>query len=94
VVETVIYAALAPLPHGLGTDAVAPGENAGGLARAGDLGPDGRGGAGIGVDLVHRSPSSRLRCPEALEAVGILYNGLPDRIPTMLRDQTARLRTH
>jgi hypothetical protein len=69
VVEAIVWAALAPLADGLGAHAVAPGEDAGGLVGAGDLGPVGRGGAGIGVDLEHGSRSSRLRCPEAFEAV-------------------------
>jgi len=47
--------ALAPLADGLGADAVAPGQLAGGLARAGDLGAHGRGGAGVGVDREHQA---------------------------------------
>src|SRR4051794_24375857 len=47
--------ALAPLADGLGADAAAPGRLAGGLARAGDPGPHGRGGAGVGVDREHRA---------------------------------------
>src|SRR3712207_2995007 len=42
--------AFAPLANGLGADAGAPGQLAGGLARAGDLGAHGRRGAGVGVD--------------------------------------------
>src|SRR5256885_3271883 len=49
-VEAVPGPVLAPLANGLGADAEAPGRLAGGLARAGDLGPHGRGGARIGVD--------------------------------------------
>jgi hypothetical protein len=58
-VEAVPGPALAPLADGLGADAEAPGQDAGGLAGAGDLGADGRGGAGIGMDLQHGSSSSR-----------------------------------
>jgi transposase len=47
--------ALAPLADGLGADAVAPGELAGGLGGAGDLGTDRRGGAGVGVDGEHQA---------------------------------------
>ena len=47
--------ALAPLADGLGADAVAPGELAGGLGGAGDLGTDRRGGAGVGVDREHQA---------------------------------------
>src|SRR3712207_4842520 len=50
-VEAVLRAAPAPLADGLGAHAVAPGEDAAGLLRAGDLGADGGRGAGIGVDL-------------------------------------------
>jgi hypothetical protein len=87
-VEAVLRAALAPLADGLGADAVAPGQDAGGLVRAGDLGADRRGGASIRVDLPHGSSPSRPRGPEALEAGRILYDGPPDRVPAMLRDQT------
>ena len=59
VVEAIVRATLAPLADGLGADAEAPGQDAGGLAGAGDLGADGRGGAGIGMDLQHGSSSSR-----------------------------------
>src|SRR5215216_4366992 len=38
------------------------------------------------------SPPSRLRALQALEAVGVLYDRQPDRVPTMLRDQTVRAR--
>ena len=88
VVKAVVWAAFAPLANGLGADAVAPGQDAGGLARAGDLGPDGRRGAGIGVNLEPGSLPSLLRRPEAFEAVGLLNNGQPNGIPTMLCDQT------
>src|SRR5215212_956892 len=56
-------AALAPLADGLGGDAVALGQHAGALAGAGDLGADGRGGAGVGVDREHQAvpPARRAR---------------------------------
>ena len=57
-VEAIVGATLAPLAHGLGADAIALGYNAAGLAGAGDLGADGRGGAGIRVDVQHGSPLS------------------------------------
>src|SRR5919107_874677 len=55
--------AFAPLANGLGADAVAPGQLAGGLARAGDLSAHGRGGAGVGVDREHQAapPAGRAR---------------------------------
>ena len=68
-VEAIRGAALAPLAHGLGADAVAPGHGAAGLAGTGDLGPDGRGGAGIRVDVQHGSPPSGYD-GETLEPVG------------------------
>jgi hypothetical protein len=56
-------AALAPLADGLGADPVALGQHAGALAGAGDLGADGRGGAGVGVDREHQAapPASGAR---------------------------------
>ena len=59
----------------LAADAVALGQHAGRLVRAGDLGADGRGGAGVRVDLQHGSPPSRCTNAEALKAVGMVYNG-------------------
>src|ERR1700712_910438 len=46
--------ALAPLADGLGRDAIALGQHAGALVRAGDLSPDSRGGARLGVDGEHQ----------------------------------------
>ena len=62
--------ALAPLADGLGGDAVALGQHAGALVRAGDLGADSRGGTSLGVDGKHqralrrepRQPSKRQAC--------------------------------
>src|SRR5215207_8303223 len=69
--------ALAPLANGLGADAVVPGQLAGGLARAGDLGAHGRGGTGVGVDREHQaaplagrvrsSPSNRQAYPSTAQ---------------------------
>ena len=55
--------AFAPLANGLGADAVAPGQLAGELARAGDLGAHGWGGAGVRVDREHQAtpPAGRVR---------------------------------
>ena len=55
--------AFAPLANGLGADAVAPGQLAGELARAGDLVAHGRGGAGVRVDREHQAtpPAGRDR---------------------------------
>src|SRR5215210_6022809 len=54
------------------------------------LGADDGGGAGIGVDLQHGSSPVQLGGPEALKAIGVLYNRQPNWVPTMLRDQTVR----
>jgi hypothetical protein len=55
VVQAVCRTTLAPLADGLGGDAIALGEDAGALVGAGDLGTgDGR-GAGVQMDLQHRS---------------------------------------
>jgi hypothetical protein len=86
VVEAVSWPSLAPFADGLAADAVAPGQHAGGFARAGNLGTDGGGGAGIRVDLQHGSLLTRCVGAEALEAISILYNRKPHRVPTMLRD--------
>lgn len=53
-VLAVLGPALAPLADGLGGDAVAASEDAGGLVRAGDVGAHGGSGAGVGVDRVHQ----------------------------------------
>src|ERR671932_2603046 len=87
-VEAVLGAALPPLADGLRADAEALGEDAGALLGAGDLGADGRCGAGVGMDPQHGSPPS-CRCGlKALEAMSIVHDGPPDRVPTMLRDLT------
>ncbi|MDQ0524238.1 hypothetical protein QO017_005591 [Methylobacterium gregans] len=62
--------AFAPLADGLGGDAVALGQHAGALMRAGDLGANRRGGTSLGVDGKHqralrrepRQPSKRQAC--------------------------------
>ena len=80
---------LAPLADGLGAHRVALGQGTGGLAGAGDLGADGGRGAGVRMDPQPGSFSSRRPGAQALEAMGVLYDRQPDRVPTMLRDQTA-----
>src|SRR5215207_1345064 len=58
-VLAVIRSALAPLADGLGGHAIAAGQHTRGLARAGDLGTDGRGGAGFRVDRWHQDLLAR-----------------------------------
>src|SRR5215207_9563790 len=59
VVLAIGRAALAPLADGLGGHAIAAGQHTRGLARAGDLGTDGRGGAGFRVDRWHQDLLAR-----------------------------------
>jgi hypothetical protein len=40
------------------------------------------------MDLKHGSSSSRRPGAQALKEMAVLYDGQPDRIPIMLRDQT------
>jgi hypothetical protein len=54
VVLTVGRATLAPLADRLGRDAIALRQDSGWLPRSSDLGPDGWGGASLGVDRVHQ----------------------------------------
>ena len=49
----------------------------------GNLGTGGRRGAGVRMDVKHGLLSSFNSARKALEAVGMLYHGQPDRIPTM-----------
>src|SRR5688572_29613890 len=53
-VVAVLRSALAPLADRLGRDAIALRQDSGWLPRSSDLGPDGRGGASLGVDRVHQ----------------------------------------
>src|SRR3954462_14255871 len=88
-VQAVCRTPLAPLADGLGGHAIALGEDAGALMGAGDLSTgDGR-GAGVRMDLQHRSdlPLSGLDQTFKQEAVG--DNSMPHRVPTMFRDLTA-----
>src|SRR5215212_6693734 len=89
VVEAVLGATLAPLADGLGADAEALGEGAAALLGAGDLGADDGSGAGVGMDLQHGLSPSCCCGRKALEAMSIVCDGQPNRIPTMFRDLTA-----
>jgi hypothetical protein len=63
--------ALAPFADGLGAHAEAPGQHARGLQRAGDLAPDKRSGAGVGVNGVHQDllpRGNRRRIPSKRQA--------------------------
>ena len=91
VVLAVRRATLPPFANGLGADAEALGQHPGRLPRAGDLGPDRRRGAGIGVDLQHGSPRSRISSAQGREAICVFYDREPNRIPTMFRDLTPNL---
>ena len=88
VVQAVCRTALAPLADGLGGHAIALGEDAGALMGAGDLGAgDGR-GAGVRMDLQHRSDLPLSGLDQTVEQVAIRGNSMPHRVPTMFRDLT------
>src|SRR6185437_11212026 len=76
------------LADGFGGHGVALGEDAGALVGAGDLGAgDGR-GAGVRMDLQHRSDLPLSGLDQTVEQVAVGDNSMPHRIPTMLRDLT------
>src|SRR3954470_5096581 len=88
VVQALCSTALAPLADGLGGHAIALGEDAAALMGAGDLGTgDGR-GAGVRMDLQHRSDLPLSGLDQTVEQVAIRDNSTPHRIPTMFRDLT------
>src|SRR5689334_976854 len=87
-VLAVCHAPLAPLADGLGGDAIALSEDAAALMGAGDLGPgDGR-GAGVRMDLQHRSDLPLAGLDQTFKQVAIRGNSMPHRVPTMFRDLT------
>src|SRR3954467_5822368 len=90
-VQAVCRTPLAPLADGLGGHAIALGEDAGSLLGAGDLGAgDGR-GAGVRMDLQHRSDLPLSGLDQAVEQVAVGDNSMPHRVPTMFRDLTTRV---
>src|SRR3954452_17040106 len=90
VVQAVCTTALAPLADGFGGDAIALGEDAAALMGAGDLGTGNGCGAGVRMDLQHRSDLPLSGLDQAFEQVAIPGNSMPHRIPTMLRDLTTK----
>src|SRR6185436_16433393 len=93
VVQAVCRTPLAPLADGLSGHAIALGEDAGALVGAGDLGArDGR-GAGVRMDLQHRSDLPLSGLDQTVEQVAVPDNSMPHRIPTMFRDLTSRCAT-
>src|SRR3954467_10336712 len=87
-VQAVCRTPLAPLADGLGGHAIALGEDAGSLLGAGDLGAgDGR-GAGVRMDLQHRSDLPLAGLDQTVEQVAVGENSMPHRVPTMFRDLT------
>src|SRR3954466_9945205 len=88
VVQAIGRTPLAPLADGLGGHAIALGEDAGALMGAGDLGAgDGR-GAGVRMDLQHRSDLVLSGLDQTVKQVAIGDNNMPHRVPTMLRNLT------
>src|SRR5690349_5722292 len=88
-VQAVCRTALAPLADGLGGDAIALGEDAAALVRAGDLGTGDGCGAGVRMDLQHRSDLPLTGLHQTFKQVAVGGNSMPDRVPTMFRDLTA-----
>src|SRR3954452_19871066 len=92
VVQAVCNTALAPLADGFGGDAIALGEDASALRGAGDLGPrDGR-GAGVRMDLQHRSDRPLSDLDQTFKQVAIPDNSMSHRVPTMFPDLTLKPR--
>src|SRR3954449_12039744 len=90
-VQAVCRPTLAPLADGLGGDAIALGKDAAALMGAGDLSTgDGR-GAGVRMDLQHRSDLPLSGLDQTVKQVTVGDNSMPHRVPTMFRDLTARL---
>src|SRR3954469_14606866 len=88
VVQAVCRTTLAPLADGLGGDAIALGEDTGALLGAGDLGPrDGR-GAGVRMDLQHRSDRPLSDLDQTFKQVAVGGNSMSHRVPTMSPDLT------
>src|SRR3954465_8305685 len=88
-VQAVCRPTLAPLADGLGGDAIALGEDASALMGAGDLGAGEGCGAGIRMDLQHRSDLPLSGLGQTFKQVAIPGNSMPHRIPTMFRNLTA-----
>src|SRR4051812_26933705 len=87
-VQAVCRTPLAPLADGLGGHAIALGEDAAALMGAGDLGTgDGR-GAGVRMDLQHRSDLPLSGLDQTFKQVAIRGNSMPHRVPTMFRNLT------
>src|ERR1700753_204505 len=90
VVQAVCRTPLAPLADGLGGHAIALGEDAGALMGAGDRGPgDGR-GAGVRMDLPHRSDLPLSGLDQTVKQVAIGDNSMPYRVPQMFRNLTTK----
>src|SRR3954451_4878334 len=93
-VQAVCSPTLAPLADGLGGDAIALGKDAAALPGAGDLSTgDGR-GAGVRMDLQHRSDLPLAGLDQTVKQVAVGGNSMPHRVPTMFRNLTATLLWH
>src|SRR3954470_3779620 len=89
VVQAVCRPPLAPLADSLGGDAIALGEDAAALVGAGDLGTGDRRGAGVRMDLQHRSDLPLSDLDQTFKQVAVGGNSMPHRVPTMFRNLTA-----
>src|SRR3954469_2838624 len=88
VVQAVCSTALAPLADGFGGHAIALGEDAAALMGAGDLGTGNGCGAGVRMDLQHRSHLPLSGLDQTFKQVAIRGNSMPHRVPTMFRNLT------
>src|SRR3954453_16127170 len=89
VVQAVCSTALAPLADGFGGHAIALGEDAAALMGAGDLGPRDGGGAGVRMDLQHRSDLPLSGLDQTFKQVAVGDNSMSHRAPKMSRDLTS-----
>src|SRR3954465_13320517 len=89
VVQAVCRPPLAPLADSLGGYAITLSQDAGALVGAGDLGPrDGR-GAGVRMDLQHRSDRPLSDLDQTFKQGAVGGNSMSHRVPTMFPDLTA-----
>ena len=89
---TRIGTAIAPFADGLGGHAVALGQHTGALVRAGDLGADSRGGAGLGMDGEPSASPPGRTAAHTCKPPRIGFDRPTRRIPTTFRNQTVRPR--
>src|SRR5689334_4125429 len=87
-VQAVCRTPLAPLADGLGGHAIALSEDAAARVGAGDLGAGHGRGAGVRMDLQHRSDLPLSGLDQTLKQIAVDGNSMPHRVPTMCRNLT------